>query len=96
MREQAPRGGVPGGREEIPPVLDHEPRPGRSGGEGRPAQLPGVGQPSGEERGEHREAEGELVDPQTADEYAGTKPMTLQAKHSAKVFGKFRSRIKTC
>ena len=96
MREQAPRGGVPGGREEVPPVLDHEPRTGGGGGEGSPAQVPGVRDASGQESGEHGEAERELVDPQTADEYPGTKPVTLQAKHSAKVVGKIRSRIKTC
>src|SRR5438270_4686468 len=96
VREQAPRGGVPGGREEVPPVLDHEPGAGGSGREGGPAQIPGVGEPAGEERGEHREAEGELVDPQTADEYPGAKPVTLQAKHVARVFGKITFRIKIC
>jgi len=94
--EQAPRGGVPGGREEVPPVLDHEPRPGGGGGERRPAQVPGVGEPAGEERGEHREAEGELVHAQPADEDPRPEPMAFQPQHSAKVVGKITFRIKTC
>src|SRR5579872_870371 len=64
VRQDAPGGGVPRGREEVAPVLDHEPRAGRGRAEGRLAQVPRTGQAADEEGREHGEAERELVDAQ--------------------------------
>src|ERR1700688_4973037 len=67
VRQQTPGGGVARRREQVAPVLDHEPRPGCGRPHGRPVQVPRLGEAADEQGGaEHGEAERELVHAQPA------------------------------
>src|SRR5579864_5406246 len=81
VREDAPGRGVPRPREEVAPVLDHEPRTGRGGRGRRSTQLPRAGELAAEEGGENGEAERELMDSHSEEEDPGAQPMTFETKH---------------
>src|SRR3954447_13739720 len=62
VRQERPGGRIPLRREEVAPVLDHEPGPEGHGRIGAPRQLRVVGEQEHDQDGEDRESEGELVD----------------------------------
>jgi len=83
--QQAPGGGIPLGRKEIAPVLSDEPRP-EDGRNFRPVrQAPEFGDPADEENCKHAEPERELMDADSTEVDARTKPVSFQAQHARRV-----------